>query len=142
MKVYSVGPDEPGEASASDFGNAVWLVVWYEAGDYEGSGEGVSFDGTTCTQWDFGHCSCYGPFDDEGRRPARTGTPEEILADADSIHDSRPREEVAAKVRGLLAADAVAGCPLIDAPACVVADWYEDHGRMEEAGRVRAGGVL
>ena len=59
---YQVGPDDPGIPNEPDF---IWIVHWYEIGDYCGDGEAIGLhkDGFLYT-CGLSHCSCYGPCDD------------------------------------------------------------------------------
>jgi len=58
-EMIDVGPDSIGD---SEFKDCAWVVYWYEAGGYDGSGLAVSMgrDGKL-REVDLGHCSCYGP---------------------------------------------------------------------------------
>jgi hypothetical protein len=55
---YKVGPDEVSESC-----DYIWVVHWYEIGNYEGHGEAVSWDGKNYRLHSLSHCSCYGPED-------------------------------------------------------------------------------
>lgn len=103
MKLYNVGPDEPYGYEEKD-DRYVWLVYWYEIGDYCGDGEAVAFgkDGLVYF-YGLGHCSCYGPFDDWGS-PGKGMTVEEYLRPKDSVHDLSVKGPVDEKVTKLLKA--------------------------------------
>lgn len=87
MQVYNVGPDEenPGNEYDEKF---VWMVVWYERLEYEGNGEAVAlgYDGMLYFKG-LGHCSCYGPFDQEYGGFEESISVEDYLK-SDSIHDT------------------------------------------------------
>ena len=62
MEKYSVGKDE------IDWGwhhiqDVDWFVYWYENGYYEGNGFAVAKRGNELELYNLGHCSCYGPLE-------------------------------------------------------------------------------
>ena len=67
-RIYKACGDD---IDAQDFDEAIglsgfeWLVYYYEAGAYEGSGYFVAKHKSemTCIVDNLGHCSCYGPTD-------------------------------------------------------------------------------
>jgi len=73
MKIYSVGPtddcvvEETIKYSGKNPTEVEFVVYWYEAGSYEGSGTAYLKD-TEGNWWtkNLGHCSCYGPWDSDG----------------------------------------------------------------------------
>jgi hypothetical protein len=65
MEIYNVGPDDINyEFETMDTSLYEWMVVWYENGGYDGSGEAMALgkDGHLYYQ-NLGHCSCYGPME-------------------------------------------------------------------------------
>lgn len=74
-----------------------WIVTYYTRVPYEGNGEAIAKLGDKLYYWNLGHCSCYGPFDDN---------PEEIdISDitSNNIHNSPiSNSAVENKVRELL----------------------------------------
>lgn len=63
VQLYQVGPDEFGDYEIEPVKGCVWLVYWYEIGDYGVYGEAVSFDGKNYTLHNLSHGFCYGPDD-------------------------------------------------------------------------------
>lgn len=59
-EMYQVGPDDFSMYGCKDY---LWVVHWYEAGDWCGNGWAVSWDGEQLREHNLGHCSCYGPSD-------------------------------------------------------------------------------
>lgn len=100
MLTYQVGPDEAEPRHDDRF---EWVVVCYEAGYYDGSGEAVGL----CKQTgmlhvlNLGHCSCYGPFED-GMIDGERYTIEEFLGDKDHVLAYDAVDPIKAKVRELL----------------------------------------
>lgn len=100
MKIYQVGPDDPGVGEEERF---EWIVHWYEIGDYDGSGEAVGLnkeDGLLYIK-NLGHCSCYGPFDD-GMESGDKMTVAKFLEHKDDIHVFDARKEIKDKVLELV----------------------------------------
>lgn len=72
MKIYSVGPDDDAvdentiKYSFREDVGVEFVVYWYEAGSYEGSGTAYLKD-STGNWWtrSLGHCSCYDPWDSD-----------------------------------------------------------------------------
>ena len=102
MKIYQVGPDDAYDEPQNDE-RYLWLVYWYEIGDYCGDGEAVALgvDGKLYV-YGLGHCSCYGPFDEWGVNRSDGIAVEDFLKERDSIHDLQFRDEVEEQVRKLL----------------------------------------
>jgi hypothetical protein len=98
LKLYNVGPEEISEQDCKGF---VWVVAWYETGDYCGSGQAISFDGKVYRHHNLGHCSCFGPEEGMG-----DGEPVELeLIVGDNIATGYEfHEEIVSKVRELTAA--------------------------------------
>ena len=103
MKIYQVGPDDPGIGEDERF---EWVVHWYEEGSYEGSGEAVGLckeDGLLYVQ-SLSHCSCYGPADD-GMIVGVTADKhavEKFLEDKDDIMSYDAGKEIKDKVKELV----------------------------------------
>lgn len=73
-----------------------WAMFWYEPGDWEGSGEMIVklADGNFVSA-DMGHCSCYGPLEDEHFDLSESITGDRILNDLcglDNIVITKPMD--------------------------------------------------
>jgi len=77
----------------------VWAAYWYEYGDYEGDGEMVVFDGEYLYDACLGHCSCFGPMENDLLE--RLGTPGELFDD-EVLSAPDWQENLVVKVRELL----------------------------------------
>ena len=97
VTMYQVGPDDISEYGCESY---QWVVYWYEVGDYCGSGEAVSFDGSEYRTHSLGHCSCYGP--SEGMESGDVTSLDSIIGDS-LAHGQELKPEVIAKVRELTA---------------------------------------
>lgn len=65
MEMYLAGPDSLTQDELGQIpGDRLWVVVWYLADDYEGSGWAAALrpDGNI-EHKSLSHCSCYGPMD-------------------------------------------------------------------------------
>lgn len=96
VKIYNVGPDELSERDCPNF---EWVVAYYESGDYDGSGEAVSFDGLQYRHHGLGHCSCYGP--EDGMESGDVVSLDAILGDS-VVPGLEIQKEIVDKVRELL----------------------------------------
>lgn len=99
MEVFSVGVDECDYLDAQLDGG-LWLVYWYEIGDYCGDGEAVSLkeDGRLYFA-NLGHCSCYGPGDGGFSESCSV---EDFLKGLENVHGYIGHKEVEKKVLELL----------------------------------------
>lgn len=75
--IYELGPNELGEEPDG----AIWTVAYYETGDYEGSGEAVSFMPDQILEIHcLSHCSCYGPLDGSNNPLSRVSVDDFLAA--------------------------------------------------------------
>lgn len=105
MRIYSVGVDEMSDYNFEILNQEAfeWFVYDYTIGDWSGGGEAVALrkDGMLA-YGGLGHCSCYGPIDDDWMN-ADVCTVDEFLGmNSDSIHDYVASDALKAKVKELL----------------------------------------
>lgn len=100
--LYQLGPEEIGDLDSDRHWRCKyqWVIYWYESGCYEGSGNAISWDGTTLRHHDLGHCSCYGP--EDGLNDGDVVTVEDLTSE--SVLDQY-REDLVEKALELLGVD-------------------------------------
>ncbi len=135
MKLYNVGTQVPGypfkEVQDQWHRPILWITYYYKVRHNDG-GDGylVAWDGQNIIAFTLWHGADYSPFA-HFESVSRLFTREQTLNA--NASEWVPDEKVILKAKKLILHD-MSG---LEAPDCVVADWYEDQGELEKVSILR-----
>jgi hypothetical protein len=95
MKQYHVGPHDPCCTDGLNAEDYVWLITWYESGDYGGDGLAAALRKDGVVEYKgLGHCSCYGPMDSWSSESTKVSLEEFLkLGEYDDTVKDKKRKE-------------------------------------------------